>query len=194
MKRFIAVQHSYSEFLGTIEKQLENRGIGFTYFRPVTGQSLPASALQFDALWLLGGAHAPWDREHTPWLDEELRLVRAFERAQRPAVGLGYGAQLPPGVEPLAVDEGGDWIAWRLADAYALLFRPEMTPGLIEDTIMEEGRPLPDNIGEVLEQARELWPESRETTDRVLAALVAGLDLMHERRKPPVFSIRAVQE
>jgi hypothetical protein len=50
MKRFAAVQHSYSEFLGAIEKQLENRGIGFTYFRPFTGQSLPASALQFDAL------------------------------------------------------------------------------------------------------------------------------------------------
>lgn len=246
MKRFIAVQHSYSEFLGTIEKQLENRGIGFTYFRPVTGQSLPASALQFDALWLLGGAHAPWDRGHTPWLDEELRLVRAFERAQRPAVGLGYGAlllaqaaggvtgadtapyaywttaratasgaddplaqaidgrrvlvaasgrvQLPEGIEPLAVDAAGDWIAWRRDHACALLFRPEMTPGMIEDTIMEENRPLPDDIGEVLEQARELWSESRETTDRVVAALVTVLDLMQERRKPPVFSIRAVQE
>ncbi len=94
MKHFIAVQHSYSEFLGTIERQLENRGIGFTYFRPITGQSLPASALQYDALWLLGGAYAPADREHTPWLDEELRLLRSFERACRPAVGLGFGALL----------------------------------------------------------------------------------------------------
>lgn len=246
MKRFVAVQHSYSEFLGTIEKQLENRGIGFTYFRPVTGQSLPVSALQFDALWLLGGAHAPWDRDYTPWLDEELRLVRAFERAQRPAVGLGFGAlllaqaaggtpaddvapyaywttarataagaadplaqaidgrqvlvaasgrvRLPAGTEALAVDADGEWIAWRRDDAYALLFRPEMTPGMIEDTVMEEGRPLPENIGEVLEQARVLWQDSRDTTDRVVAALVSGLDLMQERRKPPVFSIRAVQE
>lgn len=40
MKRFIAVQYSHSEFLGAIEKQLENRGIGFSYFRPVTGLSL----------------------------------------------------------------------------------------------------------------------------------------------------------
>lgn len=246
MKRFIAVQHSYSEFLGTVEKQLENRGIGFTYYRPFTGQSLPATALQFDALWLLGGAFAPYDREHTTWLDEELRLVRAFERARRPVVGIGFGAlllaqaaggvpaddiapyacwttahataagaadplaqaidgrrvlvaasgrvQLPEGVEPLAVDAAGDWIAWRRDHAYALLFRPEMTPGMIEDTIMEEGRPLPDDISEVLEQARGLWPEFRETTDRVIAALVTGLDLMQERRKPPVFSIRVVQD
>lgn len=244
MKRFIAVQHSYSEFLGAIEKQLENRGIGFTYFRPFTGQSLPASALQYDALWLLGGAYAPADREHTPWLDEELRLLRAFGHARRPVVGLGFGAlliaqaaggepaadgapyaywttaratpagaadpvaqaidgrqvlvaasgrvRLPAGVEPVAVDTDGEWIALRHAEAYALLFRPEMTPGMIEDTIMEDERPLPDAISEVLARARVLWPEYRETADRVVAALVTGLDLMQERRKPPVFRIHAV--
>lgn len=246
MKRFIAVQHSYSEFLGTVEKQLENRGIGFTYFRPFTGQSLPASALQFDALWLLGGAYAPWDREHTSWLDEEMRLLRGFERARRPVVGLGFGAllmaqaaggepaddpspyaywtrahataagaddpvaqaidgrdvlvaasgrvRLPADVAPVAVDDKGEWIVQRHAAGYGLLIRPELTPGMIEDTIMEEDRPLPDDISDVLEQARVRWPEFRETGDRVVAALVAGLDLMQEHRKPPVFAIRAVQD
>ncbi len=244
MKRFIAVQHSYSEFLGSIEKQLENRGIGFSYFRPFTGQSLPASALQFDALWLLGGAHAPADRAQVPWLDEELRLLRAFTAAHRPVIGLGFGAlllalaaggepqpddgpyaywttahataagaadpvaqaidgrrvlvaasgrvTLPEGIAPLATDDDGRWILLRQGEACGLLFRPEMTPGMIEDTIMEEGRPLPEDIGEVLARARELWPEFRETTDRVIAALVAELDLMQERRKPPVFRIHAV--
>ena len=246
MKRFIAVQHSYSEFLGAIEKQLENRGIGFTYFRPFTGQSLPASALQYDALWLLGGARAPAGREPTPWLDEELRRLRAFGKARRPAVGLGFGAllmalaaggepagdgapyaywttahatpagaadpvaqaidgrqvlvaasgrvKLPPGTEPVAVDENGEWIALRHGEAYGLLFRPELTPGMIEDTIMEEDRPLPDDIGAVLARARELWPEYRQTSDRVVAALAAGLDLMRERRKPPVFKLHAVSK
>jgi hypothetical protein len=37
-----------------------------------------------------------------------------------------------------------------------------------------------------------LWPEFRETADRVVAALVTGLDLMQERRKPPVFRIHVV--
>jgi len=244
MKRFIVVQHSYSEFLGTVEKQLESRGIGFSYFRPFTGQALPASALQFDALWLLGGAHAPTDREQLPWLDEELRLLRAFLKVRRPVIGLGFGAlllaqaaggtpgpehgpyaywttahatdagaadavaqaidgrqvlvaasgviELPDAVAPLATDDQGRWILLRQDEAYGLLFRPEMTPGMIEDTIMEEGRPLPEDIGEVLAQARNLWPEFRETTDRVIAALVSGLDLMQERRKPPVFRIQAI--
>ncbi len=246
MKRFVAVQHSYSEFLGTVEKQLENRGIGFTYFRPFTGQSLPASALQFDALWLLGGAYAPWNRAHTPWLDEELRLLRGFERARRPVVGLGFGAllmaqaaggepaddpapyaywttahatatgaddpvaqavdgrqvlvaasgrvRLPADASPVAVDDAGEWIVQRHAGGYGLLLRPELTPGMIEDTIMEEDRPLPDDISEILEQARVAWPEFRETGDRVVAGLVTALDLMQERRKPPVFAIRAVEE
>ena len=81
MKQFLALQHTYSEFLGLIEKQLENRGIGFSYCRPFTGQAVPGSALQYDALWLLGGAFPITDRENSPWLDDELRLIAAFRRA-----------------------------------------------------------------------------------------------------------------
>lgn len=245
MKRFLAIQHTHSEFLGTIEKQLENRGIGFQYCRPVAGQSLPASALQYDALWLLGGAWPLTDRARWPWLDDELRLVRAFARARRPAVGLGCGGLLvamagggtlredgvqraywttarataagagdpvaqaldgrkvlvmangsvdpPPGIEPLAVDEAGEWILLRNGAACALLCRPELKPGMIEDMIMEEDRPLPADIGAVLERARAEWQASQRTTDLVVAALVSALDLMRERHKPPVFALRAVK-
>jgi len=94
MKQFLVVQHTYAEFLGGVEKQLEDRGIGFAYFRPFTGQSLPASALQYDALWLLGGAYPVSDTAHWPWLHDELRLIAAFQRARRPVVGLGAGGLL----------------------------------------------------------------------------------------------------
>ncbi len=246
MKRFIAVQHSYSEFLGVVEKQLENRGIGFTYFRPFTGQSLPASALQFDALWMLGGAHAPWDEAHVGWRQDEERLIKAFVRARRPIVGIGFGAQLlaltlggqagddmssharwttaqptaegrddplaqaiagrpllvaghgrcalPDGVAPLAVDEEGRWLLFRCDLAVGMMCRPELTPGMIEDMIMEDGRELPEDISDTLTLARQLSASHRETTDRLLAALVSTLDLMRERRKPPVFTIQALRE
>ena len=82
----------------------------------------------------------------------------------------------------------------RHADSYGLLCRPELTPGMIEDTIMEQDRPSPDDISEVLEQARALWPEFRETGDRMVAALVAELNLMQERYKPPVFKLNVVQD
>ncbi len=246
MKQFLVVQHTYSEFLGGIEKQLENRGIGFNYFRPFTGQSLPASALQYDALWLLGGAYAVNDHEHCPWLDDELKLIAAFRRARRPVVGLGAGGllvalaaggtayaepaqraywttarmteagrddpvaaaadgkkvlvlvngrvDLPPGVAPILTDESGDWIAIRDGElTYGMLFRPELKPGMLEDMIMEDGRPLPDNISEMLEQARAEWQESQRTTDRIVVALVSALDLMRERRKMPVFVLNSVK-
>ena len=87
MKQFLVVQHTYSEYLGGIEKQLENRDIGFVYQRPFTGSSLPASALQYDALWLLGGAHAVTDLAACPWIGDELRLLEAFRRARWMAGG-----------------------------------------------------------------------------------------------------------
>ena len=101
MKRFLVVQHSYSEFLGTIERQLETRDIGFAYQRPFLGQSLPGSALNFDALWSLGGAHPTADREANPWIEDELRLIGVFKQAKRPIVGIGFGGLL------LAEYEGG---------------------------------------------------------------------------------------
>lgn len=246
MNRFLVVQHTYSEYLGAIEKQLENRGIGFTYVRPFTGQAVPGSALQHDALWLLGGAWPVTDREHCPWLDDELRLVAAFRRARRPVVGFGFGAlllaqaaggaphaepahraywttahayggdasdpiagalagrrvlvmvngrvELPSGLPPLVVDEAGDWIAFRKDSACGLLCRPELKPGMIEDMMMEDGRPVAENIAEVLDVARAEWRETQKTTDEVLAALVSALGLMQERRRMPVFALNVVKD
>jgi len=92
MKQFAVVQHTYSEFLGMIENQLEKRDIGFAYFRPFVGQDLPGSAGQFDALFILGGQTPPDDHESNPWHDDELKLIGLFREAKRPTVGLGYGA------------------------------------------------------------------------------------------------------
>lgn len=242
MKRFAVVQHTYSEFLGLIETHLEKRDIGFHYFRPFLGQPLPASAAQYDALFLLGGAHSPADRDAQPWIEDELRLVRGFRQAQRPVVGFGLGAHviaesagakvmaepahhaywtrahmtqaglgdslaeaingrrvlvlydgnavLPAGLAPILVDERGEWLAVRPDRlTYAMLFRPELKPGMIEDMMMEAGRDVPDNLGDILAEARERWSETQQVTDRVFVALVRELDLMQERHKPPVFRL-----
>ncbi|MCU0896046.1 MAG: hypothetical protein MUC55_00940 [Burkholderiales bacterium] len=242
MIRFVVIQHTYAEFLGTFEAQLEARDIGFTYVRPVTGQDVIGSALQYDALWMLGGCYPADDREHCPWVDDELRLVTIFQKARRPVVGIGFGAhlvalsrggtprgepfhdaywttahataggrsdplaqavdgrrvlvmangrvELSAGMVPIVVDDEGRWIAIRPDPlTVGMLFRPELKPGMIEDMVMEEDRPVPDSIGELLEEARARWGELQETADRVVVALVNSLDLMHERRKMPVFSM-----
>jgi GMP synthase (glutamine-hydrolysing) len=94
MKNYLVVQHTYSEFLGLVESQLEKRDIGFSYFRPFVGQELPGSAAQFDGLWLLGGGWPLTDETHNPHLNDELNLIRTFQRANRPVVGLGMGGLL----------------------------------------------------------------------------------------------------
>lgn len=245
MIRFLAVQHTHAEFLGALEPHFEARGIAFTYLRPVTGQDVFANALLYDSLWLLGGAWPVEDAGHCPWVGDEMRLARAFERARRPVVGLGFGAHViaaahggaasgepphdarwttarataagrddplaravdgrrvlvmangsvssPAGTAPIVVDEAGRWLALRPSErTYALLFRPELKPGMIEDMIMEEGRPVPDDMGMLLEEARTRWTETQATTHRVVAALVEALGLMDEIRKAPTIMLRPV--
>lgn len=94
MKRFLAVQHTFAEFFGALEPQWEARDIGFHYVRTVAGQEVAGTPTQFDALWLLGAAHPVAERALCPWVDDELRLVHAFERARRPVIGLGGGAHV----------------------------------------------------------------------------------------------------
>ncbi|TCV90084.1 type 1 glutamine amidotransferase [Sulfurirhabdus autotrophica] len=246
MKNFLVIQHTYAEFLGPIEKQLESRDIGFSYQRPFTGQDIPGSALQYDSLWLLGGAFPITDKESCPWLDDEIRLIGVFKHAKRPIVGIGFGGllvaqyeggvasaeplhtaywttahktevgkddplanavdgvkvlvmyngkvDLPKGIEPILVDDEGNWLAIRPDElTYGILFRPEIKPGMIEDMIMEANRPLPEHIGTLLGEARMNWNDMQVTMGKVAVALVSALDLMKERRKMPVFSLNVVR-
>lgn len=94
MKNYAVIQHNYSEFMGLIERQLEVRDIGFSYFRPFVGQDLPGSALHFDALFCLGGSWPTTDEEHCPWGADERRLIAVFLKARRPVIGLGFGGLL----------------------------------------------------------------------------------------------------
>jgi GMP synthase (glutamine-hydrolysing) len=99
-------------------------------------------------------------------------------------------AELDASLRPVALDEHGRWIAFRTpSPGYGLLFRPELKPGMLEDMVLEEDREVPGDIGALIETARAEWAALQETTDRVVVALVQALDLMHERRKAPVFHL-----
>jgi GMP synthase (glutamine-hydrolysing) len=239
MRRLLVVQHTFAEFLGALEPEFEAREIGFSYLRTAGGDEVAGSAARFDGLWLLGSAWAIADGKRCPWLEDEKRLVRAFQAARVPVVGLGEGAHvlaaangaavsssneearfaqahalvaddpvaravdgrnvlvmaagsaaLPEGAVAVAADANGHCLAFRTKDGnYGLLFRPELKPGMLEDMVMEEDRPVPANMAELLETARAQWPLMRETTSRVAAALVGAQGLMDERRRRPVFEI-----
>jgi len=94
MRSFIVIQHSHHEFLGTIEKQLEHREIGFVYIRPFLGQAVPGSPQDKDALFVLGGPMDPTETDDFPYLEEEEFLIGQFLKQDQPVVGIGLGAQL----------------------------------------------------------------------------------------------------
>jgi GMP synthase-like glutamine amidotransferase len=101
------------------------------------------------------------------------------------------GAVLPGQIEPILVDDEGRWLGIHPDDgSYGLLFRPEVKPGMIEDMIMEAKRELPEDIGALLNEARQRWTAMQQVTDAFVVALVKSLDLMTERRKAPVFSLK----
>lgn len=242
MPRLLAVQHTMAEFLGAIEAPLEAAGIGFRYVRTVAGDDAAGTPSQHDALWLLGAAHAPADRARCPWVEAEMRLVRAFQRAGRPVIGTGAGAMViaaamgaalheapgpvarvatavardaddplaralhghrvlvlhdgacdvPPGAAVVLSDEDGRWLALRTQPpGYALLFRPELKPGMLEDMVMEDDRPLPESFGAFLDEVRASWPALEHSARRAAAALISALGLMDERHKPRVIPIAA---
>ena len=144
--------------------------------------------------WEGAGPTACWTVARATEAGRDDPLAQAVD-GRRVLVMYDGAVSLPEGVTPLVVDEQGRWIAARTDPlTYALLFRPELKPGMLEDMIMEEGRPTPENIGELLAEARDEWPRMQETTDRVLVALVSALDLMRERHKAPVFSLNVVSE
>lgn len=112
MTRFLAVQHTFSEFFGALEPQWELRDIAFSYVRTVAGQDVSATPSQFDALWLLGAAWPIADAAHCDWVDDEIRLLRAFQKSGRPVVGLGGGAHV------LAAAHGSRVTTEPMHDAY----------------------------------------------------------------------------
>ena len=56
--------------------------------------ALPPDASAHDALVVLGGAQDAWDDAGFPAFADELRLLRAFDAAGKPVLGICLGAQL----------------------------------------------------------------------------------------------------
>ncbi len=161
MRRFAVVQHTYSDFLGLVETQLERRDIGFTYIRPFLDDPLPGGPMRYDGLFLLGGAAPVDDAGRCPWAEAELRLIGAFRKAELPVVGFGFGALM------IAWEAGG---TPRREPAHRCGFvRARATPTGAEDPVARaaDGREvlllhhgdvaLPEGLGPVLEDTEGRW-------------------------------------
>lgn len=151
---FLSVlQHTQSEWLGAIEDHLEGRSIRFGYFRPfAAGGKLPDLATLGDGLILVGGgAWSAREGSHAlPWLDAEVRLVRACLMTGKPVLALGLGSQ----VLALAADGGIEAAPLRLAVGIARRVDATALGGLLPESfpsiVYMRDRPMPPSYATTL--------------------------------------------
>jgi len=161
--------------------------------RPVVGFGFGALLIAnvFGASSNLEPEHtAYWTTAHKTDAGKDDPVAKAMD-GRKVLVMYNGSANLDDDISPILVDDDGNWLAIKPNElCYAVLFRPELKPGMLEDMVMEADRETPENIGEILSQARDEWVETQKTTNSFIVALVKSLDLMQDRKKAPIFNLK----
>ena len=91
VKRVLVVQHEPFEGPGTLAEAL--RGCELRMVRTFAGDPVPESLAE-DALVVLGGSMGVYEADRYPYLEDEMRLLRAAVTDGRPVLGICLGSQL----------------------------------------------------------------------------------------------------
>jgi len=121
LKTAAALRHVHFEDLGGFAPAIQDAGYDIVYY-DVAGPDLDLTALaDADLLVILGGPIGAYDEDTYPFLHDELTLVEARLKAERPILGLCLGAQIIAraaggNVFPMGYKEIG-WAAIALSEA-----------------------------------------------------------------------------
>lgn len=91
--RALLVQHTATEGPGWLGEWLPGAGLELEVVRPYAGEPMP-SALDADALVVMGGPMGANDDDAAPWLPQTRRLLREAVAAAVPVLGVCLGGQL----------------------------------------------------------------------------------------------------
>jgi GMP synthase-like glutamine amidotransferase len=92
MRPVAIFQHAVDVEPGYFQTWLDERGIPAQKIEPYRGDPVPVDPRRFSGICLMGGPMSVNDP--LPWIDEELRLVRAADEAGVPVIGHCLGGQL----------------------------------------------------------------------------------------------------
>ncbi len=92
--RILVIQHNTSSPIGLVGEALARRGAVLETTMPAFGGAMPESANGYAGLIVLGGEMCAADDTGYPHFEPLLALIRSFDEAQRPIMGLCLGAQL----------------------------------------------------------------------------------------------------
>jgi GMP synthase (glutamine-hydrolysing) len=94
MAKIIVLQHHPAETLGAIADALESAALAWQYIRVHDGQPIPQSIKGAGGLIVMGGPQTVYQLEKYPYLREEMRLIEAALKENKPIVGVCLGSQL----------------------------------------------------------------------------------------------------
>ena len=89
-----ALQHLAAEPLGIIGEALQARGVGAKYVRLFDGEPVPDDMRDAAGLIVMGGSMGVYERDRSPFLSREIRLIEAALKAEKPVLGICLGSQL----------------------------------------------------------------------------------------------------
>jgi GMP synthase-like glutamine amidotransferase len=94
MRRVLFIENERHVGPGFFASVLAEQGVEVEIVRPWRGEALPEGAAGWDGLAIGGGGMSANDTAEFPYLEQELRLIRAAHEAGTPVFGMCLGAQL----------------------------------------------------------------------------------------------------
>lgn len=92
--RILVIENYDGTDLGHMAQVFAERGVEADVVKAFAGAALPASPAAHDGMVVLGGGQNALDDEGSPYFPQLLDLMRAFDRADRPVLGICLGSQL----------------------------------------------------------------------------------------------------
>lgn len=92
--KILVVRHSLLSPCGIIGQCIINQGGYYITIMPSEGDSLPENIDCFDGIVILGGPQNATEDEQFPHFIPLLKMIRAFDEAEKPVLGICLGAQL----------------------------------------------------------------------------------------------------
>jgi GMP synthase (glutamine-hydrolysing) len=128
MKTVVVLQHAEPEAPGLIRDALSSAGHSIETVQGFRGEAVPASLAGAAGLVVMGGPMGVYETDRFPFLRDEIRLIEAALRAEKPVLGVCLGSQLLAAVLGSSVTKGSQKeIGW---------FRVELTDSARDDQLL----------------------------------------------------------
>ena len=90
----LVICHVAHEGLGSMEPLFKKKGVLFEYQSLATDDSLSIDHQKYSALIVMGGPMGVYQTEQYPFLETEVKIIRAFLAEGKPFLGICLGAQV----------------------------------------------------------------------------------------------------